>query len=238
MEKRELLFDGNEKQVFATDNPELVIFRFKDVITAYNNVKRARVARKGIVSNAVSSLLFEYLRDNGVHTHFVSKLSEREQLCHKICIIPIELIVRNRFAGEEALRLGIEDGFTPPRTVYNLRYNNTALGNPLINDSEAEALGIASEEDLKIIYATGARINSLLSELFRKAGIELIDFKLEFGRLKGGAVVVSDEISPDTCRLWDQSTGERLDKDRFRFDLGSVVASYQTVYDKLIKIQE
>ena len=223
MEKRELLFDGNEKQVFATSDPQLVIFRFKDVVTAYNNVKRAHVQRKGKVNNAISSLLFEYLKEHGVDTHFVRKIE----------IIPIELIVRNVVAGTEAMRLGMPEGTRPSTPIFNLRYNNDGLGDPIINDTEAVALGIATPDDLKVILRTGKRINKLLAALFEKAGITLVDLKLEFGRAHDGSIIVSDEISPDTARFWDAATGERLDKDRFRLDLGDVVASYEKVYDRL-----
>lgn len=233
MEKKEILFDGNEKQVFATSDPQLVIFRFKDVVTAYNNVKRARVERKGIVNNAISSLLFEYLKKHGVDTHFVRKIDEREQLCRKIEIIPIELIVRNVVAGTEAMRLGMPEGTKPSTPIFNLRYNNDSLGDPIINDTEAIALGIATQEDLNVILRTGKRINELLAALFEKAGITLVDLKLEFGRAHDGSIIVSDEISPDTSRFWDAGTGERLDKDRFRLDLGDVVDSYEKVYDRL-----
>ncbi|MBR0084652.1 MAG: phosphoribosylaminoimidazolesuccinocarboxamide synthase [Bacteroidales bacterium] len=233
MEKRELLFDGNEKQVFATSDPQLVIFRFKDVVTAYNNVKRAHVQRKGKVNNAISSLLFEYLKEHCVDTHFVRRIDDREQLCRKIEIIPIELIVRNVVAGTEAMRLGMPEGTRPSTPIFNLRYNNDGLGDPIINDTEAVALGIATPDDLKVILRTGKRINKLLAALFEKAGITLVDLKLEFGRAHDGSIIVSDEISPDTARFWDAATGERLDKDRFRLDLGDVVASYEKVYDRL-----
>lgn len=233
MTRRELLFDGNEKQVYATDDDKLVIFRFKDEITAYNNVKRAKLKDKGIITNAVSSLLFEYLKDRGVDTHFVERIGEREQLCRKICIIPLELIVRNRVAGTEAMRLGLPEGSEPASVILNLRYNNDTLGDPLINDTEACALGIATPADLKVVYSTGLRINTLLKDLFARAGIILADFKLEFGRACDGSIIVSDEISPDTSRLWDAQTLEKLDKDRFRLDLGDVADSYKKVYERL-----
>ncbi|MBQ9399214.1 MAG: phosphoribosylaminoimidazolesuccinocarboxamide synthase [Bacteroidales bacterium] len=237
MERRELLFDGKEKQVYATDDPEKVIFRFKDVISAYDGIKRATLADKGKTSTAFSSLIFEYLRDHGVRTHYIERVSEDEQLCHKICIIPIEVVVHNYIAGSIAEKLGLEEGVKPSCVIYDLRYNNDALGDPLINDTQAIALGIATQEDLKTIYSTARRINTLLVKLFERAGLKLVDMKLEFGRAWNGEIIVSDEISPDTCRIWDAETDERLDKDRFRRDLGYIVAAYAKAYDRLLKVK-
>ena len=233
MEKRDKIFEGNEKMVFATDDPEKVIFHFKDIVTAYNSIKRAQLPTKGIVNNAVSSLIFDYLKQNGVHTHYIEKIGPREQLCHKILIVPLQVVVHNFVAGSLATRLGIEEGTKPCTVIYDLRYNNEELGDPLINDTQAVALGIVSFEDLEYVYETARRINALLTDLFTKAGLKLVDFKLEFGRDWTGHLIVSDEISPDTCRIWDAETDEKLDKDRFRHDLGYIVASYEKVYERL-----
>jgi phosphoribosylaminoimidazole-succinocarboxamide synthase len=233
MVRGELLFDGNVKQVYATDDPEMVLFHFKDVATAFNNVKKAVFPNKGIVDNKISSYIFEYLKRNGVSTHYVEMVNDREQLCRKICIIPLELVVRNYIAGSIADKLGIEDGTKAQTVIYDLYYNNDALGDPMINDSEAVAIGLVSFKDLEIIYSTARKINGLLLDLFGRAGIKLVDLKLEFGKTSGGEIIVSDEISPDTCRFWDSATDNRLDKDRFRLDLGNIVASYEVVLDRL-----
>lgn len=234
----DLLFDGNEKQVYATEDPEKVIFRFKDVATAYNNIKKAVFPGKGIVSNRISSLLFAYLEENGIHTHFLSDLGEREQLCRKSRNIPLELKVRNYFAGTIADKLGIEEGTKASTVVFDLNYNRDDLGDPMINDTEAVALGIVSFDDLSEIYAIAGKVNDLLVGLCTDAGLKLVDFKLEFGRDAEGRIMVCDEIGPDTGRFWDAATDERLDKDRFRHDLGLIVASYQKVLDRLLAVAD
>ena len=237
MNKRELVFEGNEKQVFATDVPDQVIFRYKDVMVAYNNVKRARFKDKGALNNKISALLLNYLNENGVETHFIRTLGEKEQLCRMIEIIPLQVVVHNRIAGSLAYKLGVEEGFRHSNTIIDLRYNNDALDDPLINRDHAVALGLATYQELDGMYNIARRVNDLLKPLFHKAGIELIDMKIEFGRAADtGAVIISDEISPDTCRLWDEATGERLDKDRFRLDLSRVAESYRTVLDRLNKV--
>ena len=238
MTKGELIFDGNEKQVFATDDPEQVIFRFKDVATAFNNVKTAVFPRKGIVNNRISALLFGYLADRGIYTHFISSLNEREQLCRRCSVIPLELVVRNWIAGSLADRLAIEEGTKPATVIYDLNYNDSALGDPMINDSQAIALGIVSAEELSGIYGIARRVNEALSGLLSRAGIRLVDFKLEFGRDSGGRIMLTDEISPDTCRFWDEATGQRLDKDRFRHDLGNIMPSYEEVLKRLTAINQ
>lgn len=233
MNKGELIFEGNEKQVYATCDPDQVIFRYKDVATAFNNVKKAVLPRKGIVNSAISSLLFRYLGANGVETHFISELGEREQLCRKISIVPLAIIVRNIIAGSLSDRLGVDEGTVPRTVIYDLQYNNESLGDPLVNDTQAVALGLASFGDLDGMYATAHRIHDLLTELFDKAGLRLVDFRLEFGRASDGRLIVSDEISPDTSRIWDRETGEKLDRDRYRHDLGYIVASYEKVLTRL-----
>jgi phosphoribosylaminoimidazole-succinocarboxamide synthase len=235
--KKELLFDGNEKQVYATENPDLVIFRYKDVTVAYNNVKRARFPGKGILDNKISAILLDYLNCNGVETHFVGLLGDREQLCRKIEIIPLEVVFHNRMAGTLASKLGVPDGFKPGNIIVDLCYNNEELGDPLVNQDQAVALNLATYKELEEMFSIARRAGTLLTRLFHKAGIELVDAKLEFGRAADtGAIIISDEISPDTCRLWDEETGERLDKDCFRLDLCDVTEAYAKVLDKLNSI--
>ena len=237
MIKGELIFEGNEKQVFATDHPDQVIFRYKDVTVAYNNVKRARFIGKGALDNQISAILLNYLNQNGVETHYIESLGEKEQLCRKIEIIPLQVVVHNRIAGSLAARLGVEEGFRHSNTIVDLRYNNDELEDPFINRDHAVALGLATYQELDGMYDIARRVNELLKPLFHKAGIELVDMKIEFGRASDtGTIIISDEISPDTCRLWDEATGERLDKDRFRLDLSRVVESYRVVLDRLKKV--
>ena len=239
MKKGALIFEGNEKQVFATDNPDQVIFRYKDVTVAYNNVKRARFIGKGALDNQISALLLDYLNRNGVETHFIERIGEQEQLCRKIEIIPLQVVVHNRIAGSLAYRLGVEEGYRHSNVIVDLRYNNDELEDPFINRDHAVALGLATYQELDGMYNTARRVNELLGPLFHKAGIELVDMKIEFGRASDtGTIIISDEISPDTCRLWDESTGERLDKDRFRLDLSRVVESYNLVLTRLKQVSE
>ena len=239
MTKGALIFEGNEKQVFATDHPDQVIFRYKDVTVAYNNVKRARFKGKGALDNQISAILLDYLNRNGVETHFIELLGDQEQLCRKIEIIPLQVVVHNRIAGSLAARLGVEEGFRHSNVIIDLRYNNDELEDPFINRDHAVALGLATYQELDEMYNSARRVNELLKPLFHRAGIELVDMKLEFGRASDtGAIIISDEISPDTCRLWDEATGERLDKDRFRLDLSRVVESYNIVLSRLKQVTE
>ena len=239
MKKGALIFEGNEKQVFATDHPDEVIFRYKDVTVAYHNVKRARFKGKGALDNQMSALLLDYLNKNGVDTHFIRLVSEQEQLCRKIEIIPLQVVVHNRIAGSLAYRLGVPEGFRNTNTIVDLRFNNDDLEDPFINRDHAVALGLASYQELDGMYNTARRVNDLLKPLFHKAGIELVDMKIEFGRAADtGAIIISDEISPDTCRLWDEATGERMDKDRFRLDLSRVVENYTNVLNRLKQVTE
>ena len=239
IDKRECVFRGNEKQVFATSDPHMVIFRYTDATVAYNNIKRARFQGKGALDNRISALLLDYLNENGVETHYVETLAPDEQLCRKIEIIPLQVVVHNRIAGSLALRLGVEDGFRPANTIVDLRYNNDELEDPFINRDHAVALGLATYRELDGMYDIARKANDLLKELFHRAGIELVDMKIEFGRASdNGDIIISDEISPDTCRLWDEESGERLDKDRFRLDLGDVTESYRTVLERLENVLE
>ena len=237
MSKGPLIFEGNEKQVFATDHPDQVIFRYKDVTVAYNNVKRARFKGKGALDNQISAILLNYLNENGVETHFLETLGPQEQLCRKIEIIPLQVVVHNRIAGSLATRLGVEEGYRHANTIVDLRYNKDELEDPFINRDHAVALGLATYQELDGMYNIARRVNDLLKPLFHKAGIELVDMKIEFGRASDtGAIIISDEISPDTCRLWDEATGERMDKDRFRLDLSRVVESYTHVLNRLKQV--
>ena len=235
--KEKLISNGNEKQVFSTDDPTRVIFRYKDVTTAFHGVKRARFAGKGALDNQISALLLGYLNENGVETHYIETVADREQLCRKIEIIPLEVVFHNRISGSLATNLGVEDGFKPANTILNLYYNNDELGDPLINRDLAVALSLATYQELDLMYDIVRRSGKLLTELLDKAGLELVDAKFEFGRAAdSGSIIISDELSPDTCRMWDKVTGERLDKDRFRLDLGDVVNAYGTVLDKLKQV--
>lgn len=238
MEKKELLFEGKEKRIFATDDPEVVLIHYKDVTTAFGGIKKAVLKGKGICNNKISSIIFDRLESRGIRTHYIKTVGEREQLCHKIEIIPLQMVVRNRLAGTTARMLGVEEGRRIPNTVFELRYNNDELGDPMINRHHAVALGILSYEEIDRLYDIASRTNEVLKELFHEAGIELVDFKMECGRAADGEIIVSDEISPDNSRLWDEATGNKLDKDRFRQDLSDVCASYKEVMDRLTKAVE
>lgn len=233
MEKRDLVFNGKEKQIFATDDPTKVIIHYKDVGTAFKSIKRATLRGKGALNNAISTIIFEALRDAGIKVHFIECLSEREQLCLKVEPIPIVVVYHNRIAGTLARTLGLEDGTKCENGIFDMRYNNDMLGDPLINRDQAVALGLMSYAELDHIEKVARKSNEVLKELFGKAGIELVDFKMEFGRMENGELIIADELSPDNCRLWDARTGERLDKDRFRMDLGNVTGSYTEVLNRL-----
>ncbi|MBQ0063537.1 MAG: phosphoribosylaminoimidazolesuccinocarboxamide synthase [Prevotella sp.] len=231
---REIVFNGNEKKIYATDEEGIVLIHYTDIITCFNKVKRARIVNKGIYTNKISSLLFSYLGENGIRTHFIRQVSDREQLCYQIGIVPIEIDVHNIAAGTMARLLGLEEGTKLKNTVIDMRYNNQKLGKPLINDTRATALGLVSSSDVDYMLNVSKRINELLVKKFDACGITLVDMKLEFGRASDGSLILSDEISPDRCRLWDKSTGEKLDKDRFRHDDGSITQAYKKVYDALV----
>ncbi len=230
-----MLYEGKAKQVFATDKADEVIVRYKDDATAFNAQKRGSFARKGELNNAISTLIFEYLAKNGIPTHFIEKLGDIEQLVKKVDIIPLEMVVRNYVAGSMAQRLGVEEGLKSPVTIFDLCYKKDELGDPLINDHHAVFLGAASYDELKEMYALTDKINQLLIALFDKMNIILVDFKIELGKTSDGKIVLADEISPDTCRLWDKDTMKKLDKDRFRRDLGEVTEAYEEIYDRLQK---
>lgn len=233
MKQLELLYEGKSKQIYKTESDSHVIVRFKDDATAFYNIKRAKIENKGRITADISSMVLEYLNNNDVSTHFVERVGDDGQLCRVVDHVDVEVIVRNVIAGSMAKRLGIDEGIVPENTIFDLCLRNSELGDPLINDHHAVALGIVSYEELGEIYAAAAHVNNLLKELYAKAGITLVDFKIEFGRAADGSLVLADELSPDTCRLWDTATGERMDKDRFRRDLGRVRETYEEVAQRL-----
>jgi phosphoribosylaminoimidazole-succinocarboxamide synthase len=236
--KKDFLYEGKAKRVYTTQDAEQVIVYYKDDATAFNAQKRGTVADKGEMNNKITALIFRYLADNGISTHFIETLNEREQLVKKVKIIPLEMVVRNFVAGSMAKRLGLEEGTKSPVTIFDICYKKDELGDPLINDHHAVLLGVATYEELNEIYRQTAQINNLLIELFLKANLILADFKIEFGKDKDGNIILADEISPDTCRLWDKDSLKKLDKDRFRRDLGEVTEAYHEVYDRLKTVLE
>ena len=232
MEKLEMMYEGKAKKVYSTKDKDKVIVYYKDDATAFNGEKKGQIEEKGVMNNTITSILFELLEKKGVKTHFIEKLSDREQLCKKVEIVPLEVIVRNVAAGSMAKRYGIAEGFELKTTVLELSYKNDDLGDPLLNDYHAVAMGLTTFEELKTIYAAASKVNEVLKEVFLAQNIKLIDFKLEFGRFNG-EILLADEISPDTCRFWDATTGEKLDKDRFRRDLGNVKEAYVEILKRL-----
>jgi len=232
MEKKEQLYEGKAKIVYATDDPALVIQYFKDDATAFNAKKKGTIAQKGIVNNKIASTLFQYLDSNGISTHFVKMLSERDMLVKKVEIVPLEVIVRNRAAGSLCRILGLEEGKELACPTFEFCYKADALNDPLINESHALALELATREEIDRIKELTLKINDLLKAFFLKLNVNLIDFKLEFGRCNG-EIILADEISPDTCRLWEVGTNRKLDKDRFRQDLGGIEEAYQEILAKV-----
>ncbi|SFB00728.1 phosphoribosylaminoimidazolesuccinocarboxamide synthase [Clostridium frigidicarnis] len=232
MEKREMLYEGKAKKIYGTDCEDKVVVYYKDDATAFNGEKKGQIESKGILNNAITSKLFELLESKGIPTHFIKKLNDREQLCKKVEIVPVEVIVRNVAAGSMAKRLGIEEGTKLKTTVLEISYKNDDLGDPLINDYHAVAIGATTFDELEKIYGITRKINEILKEFFLNQGINLIDFKIEFGRYNG-EVVLADEISPDTCRFWDAKTNEKLDKDRFRRDMGNVKGAYEEILNRM-----
>jgi len=228
-----MLYEGKAKQIYKTAVEDEIIVYYKDDATAFNGEKKDQIHNKGLLNNAITTMIFEMLNEKGIKTHFVKKINEREQLCKKVEIIPLEVIVRNVAAGSMAKRLGIEEGRALKTTVFEFSLKDDALGDPLINSSQAVAIGASTFEDIKIILDMTAQINDLLKEFFLKLNINLIDFKIEFGKLNSGEIVLADEISPDTCRFWDATTGEKLDKDRFRRDMGNVEDAYIEILNRI-----
>ncbi|MDP4179095.1 MAG: phosphoribosylaminoimidazolesuccinocarboxamide synthase [Bacillota bacterium] len=233
MEKKEMLYEGKAKKVYATENSNEVVIYYKDDATAFNGEKKGQIDEKGVMNNTITSMIFELLEKNGVKTHFIKKLNDREQLCKKVSIVPLEVIVRNVAAGSMAKRLGLKEGFELKTTVFELSYKDDSLGDPLINDYHAVGIGAATFEELKNIYDMTAKVNNVLKEFFLKQNIKLIDFKIEFGKTADGEIILADEISPDTCRFWDATTNEKLDKDRFRRDLGNVKEAYIEILKRI-----
>lgn len=238
MQKLEMIYEGKAKRVYATDEAELLIVDYKDDATAFNGEKRGTIVGKGVINNQMSNRLMRWLEQAGVPTHFVEELSERETLVRRVEIVPLEVIVRNRSAGSFSKRYGVEEGRVFDAPTIEFSYKNDALGDPLINSSHVIALGLAAPEELELIRRYAFRVNEVLSALWASRGITLVDFKLEFGRLADGTIVLADEISPDTCRLWDSATGKKLDKDRFRRDLGGVEDAYAEVMRRLCEHDE
>lgn len=234
MEKKELLYEGKAKKVYATDNPEVLLVDYKDDATAFNGVKKGTIAGKGAINNRVTNFMMQLLEKEGVPTHFVEELSDRETLVKKVSIVPLEVIIRNISAGSFAKRYGVEEGIVFAEPTIEFSYKNDDLGDPLINDYHALALGVATKEEIETIKNMAFKVNAVMKEFFKRLNVDLVDFKLEFGKVSDGTIVLADEISPDTCRFWDSTTHEKLDKDRFRRDLGNVEGAYQEMMKRIL----
>ena len=234
MEQKELLYEGKAKKVYATDDPQQLIVAYKDDATAFNGLKKGTITGKGVINNQMSNLLMQRLEQAGVPTHYIQELSPRETLVKKVSIVPLEVIVRNIAAGSFSKRYGVEEGVVFDAPTLEFSYKNDDLGDPLINSSHALALKLATPEELETIRKYALQVNDFLKQLWSECGVILVDFKLEFGRLADGTIVLADEISPDTCRLWDEKTHEKLDKDRFRRDLGGVEDAYAEIMGRLL----
>ena len=233
MQKTHQIYEGKAKIIYATQNPELLIQYFKDSATAFNGVKKAEIVGKGELNNTISAYIMGELTKNNIATHFVEKLNSKEQLIKKVSIIPLEVIIRNTVAGSLAKKLNLAEGVDLPQPIFEICYKNDALGDPLINEDQAVyALKLTTQEHLAIIKATSLKINSILQKLFAKINIKLVDFKIEFGYDLNQNILLADEISPDSCRLWDLTTSQKLDKDIFRQDLGSLVDGYQEIINR------
>ena len=232
MKKLGQLYEGKAKKVFATDDPDIVIVDYKDDATAFNGLKKGTIAGKGVINNRMSNMMFRLMEQHGIPTHFVEELSDRETAVKKVQIVPLEVIIRNTAAGSFSKRYGVPEGKKLPVTVLEFSYKNDDLGDPLINDYHALAMELATPEEIETIKKMAFKVNEVMKEFFKSLNIDLIDFKLEFGRFKG-QIILADEISPDTCRFWDMTTGEKLDKDRFRRDMGGVEDAYKEVFARL-----
>ena len=233
MEKQEMMYEGKAKQVYASEDPNLVIIHYKDDATAFNGLKKASISNKGVLNNKITTILFQQLNQRGIRTHWVETLNDRDQLCRKVSIVPLEVIVRNVVAGSMAKKFGIEEGTVLKEPVFEICYKNDELGDPMINDTHAVGLGFATRDELDQIYAITSQVNEALKEIFDQINIRLIDFKLEFGKDSEGQILLADEISPDTCRFWEKGTDKKLDKDRFRRELGDVIGAYEEIYGRL-----
>lgn len=233
MEKKDMIYEGKAKKVFSTDDPALMIVDYKDDATAFNGLKKGTIAGKGAINNRMTNYLMKVLEEKGVPTHFVEELSNTATVVKKVSIIPLEVIIRNKAAGSFSKRLGIAEGTPLLCSTLEYSYKDDDLGDPLINGYMAKAIGAATQADLDTIEKYAFTVNDVLKDFFAEIGIELIDFKLEFGKTEDGTIVLADEISPDTCRYWDMKTGDHLDKDRFRRDLGDPEGAYQEVFKRL-----
>jgi phosphoribosylaminoimidazole-succinocarboxamide synthase len=233
MEKGQLLYEGKAKRLYATDKPEILWVEYKDSATAFNGEKKAEIAGKGLLNNKITSLLFEKLQRAGIASHFVQQLSDREQLVQQVSIIPIEVVVRNIVAGSMAKRLGIEEGTVIARPIIEFYLKNDELGDPIITEDHIELLELATPDEVAQLREKAVVINQVLIGFFQEIGVDLIDFKIEFGRDSSGAILLADEISPDTCRLWDAKTKQKLDKDVFRRDLGNLTDAYELILTRL-----
>ena len=234
MEKTEQLYEGKAKKVYATEDPNLVIVSYKDDATAFDGTKKGTIVGKGAINNRMTNVLMQKLENNGIPTHFVKQLNDRETLVKRVRIVPLEVIVRNISAGHFASRYGVKEGIVFEEPVVEYSYKNDELHDPLLNDDHAIALKLATREELGTIRDYALRINKILRGILQEAGVTLVDFKLEFGKTVDGVLVLADEISPDTCRFWDSKTGEKLDKDRFRRDLGNVEGAYEEMSRRLM----
>ena len=235
MVKREMMYEGKAKKVFRTDKEDLLIVDYKDDATAFNGQKKGQILGKGAVNNVMANIIFQMLEEKGIPTHFVEQLSERETLVKAVTILPLEVIIRNVTAGSFSKRYGVEEGRLLARPILEFSYKNDDLGDPLINDDHILALELATEEELAMVRKYAFMVNDALKEFFLEKGLKLIDFKIEFGKTTDGTILLADEISPDTCRLWDVVTNEKMDKDRFRRDLGNVEETYQEVLSRMKK---
>ncbi len=233
MVKGEQLYEGKAKKVFATDDPELLLVSYKDDATAFNGLKKGTILGKGVINNKMSNALMQYLEKKGVPTHYVEEINDRDTLVKKVQIVPLEVIIRNIAAGSFSKHYGVEEGTLLKAPTIEFSYKNDELGDPLINDYHALALGLATQEEIDTIKKYAFKVNEELKAFWKSCGVTLVDFKLEFGRLSDGTIVLADEISPDTCRLWDSETGMKLDKDRFRRDMGGVEDAYQEIMRRL-----
>lgn len=229
----EMLYEGKAKKVFATENPNEVVIYYKDDATAFNGLKKGTIMDKGIMNNTITTFFFDLLGKNGIPHHQIKKLSDRESLCKKVHIIPLEVVTRNIAAGSLAKKMGVEEGYVLKKPIIEFCYKNDELGDPMINDDYAEAFGIATDAQVQEIKALTLKINDILKQFLAERKIRLVDFKMEFGTDADGKVILADEITPDTARLWDWDTNEKLDKDRFRRDLGNVEEAYHEVIRRL-----
>ena len=234
MEKKEQLYEGKAKKVYATEDADLYIVSYKDDATAFNGLKKGTISGKGVINNRMSNFLMQILEKNGVPTHFVEEINDRETIVKKVSIVPLEVIIRNVSAGSFSKKYGVEEGRVFDEPTIEFSYKNDDLGDPLLNAYHAIALKLATREEIETIKSMAFKVNEVLCEYFKGMNIRLVDFKLEFGRLSDGTIVLADEISPDTCRLWDIDTNEKLDKDRFRRDMGGVEEAYQEVMRRLM----